>query len=233
MLYHLSENPYLTKLTPRLPDGAIPGAEEMETPRVSFSTSINGCLLAICGYVYRYTNNISEYTRDLSNPRIINEAYDDHYRALERVLPVFNRTLEDYDTINFTSIVETGAAKIPYYYVYVPATPCMDLQIPDVYDQKLTGEVWCLNEVDVIRVGAVIVTGAAPIGKDYHRIFTAKNGKKIRVPVLAYEYQVTPRDFIFKADRYMNGEFGICKPRYKSETNIPKEDKGEEKTAGE
>lgn len=229
MLYHLSENPYLTKLTPRLPDGAIPGAEEMETPRVSFSTSINGCLLAIGTYDHWYNNSTPSF--DMSKPRDINTAYSDHNRGIERAITVFNRTLNDYDNINFTSIIETGVAKIPYYYVYIPATPCMDLMTPDVYDQKLTGEVWCLNEVDVIRIGAVIVTGAAPIGKDYHRIFTAKNGKKIRVPVLAYEYQVTPRDFIFKADRYMNGEFGICKPRYKSERNDPPE--VEEKTAGE
>lgn len=47
MLYHLSRNPNLTILTPRIPEQAIPWNENMSIPRVCFAPTIKGCLSAL------------------------------------------------------------------------------------------------------------------------------------------------------------------------------------------
>lgn len=47
MLYHLSCNPNLTILTPRIPEQAVPWNENMSIPRVCFAPTIEGCLSAL------------------------------------------------------------------------------------------------------------------------------------------------------------------------------------------
>lgn len=46
-LYHLSQDPTLSKLTPRVPECAVPCYEDCETPRVCFAPTIAGCLSAL------------------------------------------------------------------------------------------------------------------------------------------------------------------------------------------
>ena len=58
MLYHLSSDANLKLLTPKIPNGAVPEYEEMTTPRVCFSDTIEGCLSAVQigdGQLYVYT----------------------------------------------------------------------------------------------------------------------------------------------------------------------------------
>lgn len=47
MLYHLSENKNLSKLTPRIPECAISMYENVSIERICFSDSIDGCLSAL------------------------------------------------------------------------------------------------------------------------------------------------------------------------------------------
>ena len=47
MLYHLSTNGKLKKLTPRVPECAVSIYEDIETPRICFSDFIEGCLSAL------------------------------------------------------------------------------------------------------------------------------------------------------------------------------------------
>lgn len=47
MLYHLSCNPNLTILTPKIPETAVAFNEDVSIPRVCFSPTIKGCLSAL------------------------------------------------------------------------------------------------------------------------------------------------------------------------------------------
>ena len=58
MLYHLSSDTNLKLLTPKIPNGAVPEYEEMTTPRVCFSDTIEGCLSAVqIGAIRRVYNH--------------------------------------------------------------------------------------------------------------------------------------------------------------------------------
>lgn len=61
MLYHLSCNPNLTILTPKIPETAVAFNEDVSIPRVCFSPTIKGCLSALQSideeyYVYTPVN---------------------------------------------------------------------------------------------------------------------------------------------------------------------------------
>lgn len=64
MLYHLSKDSKLETLTPKIPECAISMYEDIETKRVCFSDSIDGCLSALQTpgkyYVYVPIENIQE-----------------------------------------------------------------------------------------------------------------------------------------------------------------------------
>lgn len=47
MLYHLSRDPNLTILTPKIPETAVAFNEDVSIPRVCFSPTIKGCLSAL------------------------------------------------------------------------------------------------------------------------------------------------------------------------------------------
>ena len=100
LIYHLSTNSNLTKLTPRIPKYAVESCEDISTKRICFAKSIEGCL-----------------------------------SALQDIIP------------------ET-------YYVYIPAKNInkYNLYFPTVYDVidgPSNGEVWILEEVDVICIGKI------------------------------------------------------------------------------
>lgn len=46
-LYHISDDPHLMKLTPRVPETALSHFENTRIPRICFGRSIQGCLTAI------------------------------------------------------------------------------------------------------------------------------------------------------------------------------------------
>lgn len=66
MLYHLSENPNLTKITPRIPRYGVEKFENLTIERVCFSKTIEGCLSALQDitplsyYVYTPVKHIDE-----------------------------------------------------------------------------------------------------------------------------------------------------------------------------
>ena len=70
-LYHLSENPDIKVLKPRIPRYACSHLEDTTTPRISFASSIHGCLSALQDldmefYVYVPRDDIS--IRDIIIP---------------------------------------------------------------------------------------------------------------------------------------------------------------------
>lgn len=55
-LYHVSENAHLMHMLPRIPETAYEGFEDVVTPRVCFSTSIDGAIIAIDPLVHPKLN---------------------------------------------------------------------------------------------------------------------------------------------------------------------------------
>lgn len=74
MLYHLSKDDNLTKLTPQIPECAVGIHEDTNTKRVCFSDSIEGCLSALQEipkqyYVYIPAEEIDFYTPTVDEVR--------------------------------------------------------------------------------------------------------------------------------------------------------------------
>lgn len=65
--YHVSNNKKLTHLTPKIPENAVEGFEELETKRVCVAESVENCLRAIMPadneklYVYQVISNKKPY----------------------------------------------------------------------------------------------------------------------------------------------------------------------------
>lgn len=76
MLFHLSSDKALTKLTPRVPECAIPIHEDISIKRICFSNSIDGCLSALEQGPYKYYVYIID--------DIIDE-HDMHYPTVDEV----------------------------------------------------------------------------------------------------------------------------------------------------
>lgn len=54
-LYHISTNSQLIELTPRIPLQAEVGFEDVTIPRICCCSSIDKCLIAMCGVEYDFT----------------------------------------------------------------------------------------------------------------------------------------------------------------------------------
>lgn len=63
-LYHISLNSQLSELTPRIPEQAELGFEDTTIPRICCCSSIDKCLVAMCGVMYDYTYHIYELLID-------------------------------------------------------------------------------------------------------------------------------------------------------------------------
>lgn len=57
-LYHISLNSQLNELTPRIPQQAESEFENTTIPRICCCSSIDKCLIAMCGVEYDYTYHI-------------------------------------------------------------------------------------------------------------------------------------------------------------------------------
>lgn len=69
-LYHVSDNPHLSLLNPRIPETASSHYENTVIPRVCFATSIQGCLTSIYQensrkLIYVYQPDTHRYTTQL------------------------------------------------------------------------------------------------------------------------------------------------------------------------
>ena len=74
LYFHLSCNPNLKILTPKIPECAIPERENVITPRICFSDSISKCLSALQSipceyYVYTPTDDIELYSPTVDEVR--------------------------------------------------------------------------------------------------------------------------------------------------------------------
>ena len=77
MFYHISENPNLSVLLPRIPQSAYVPGEDDTTKRVCVSDSIDGCITAI--QPYSFPQKYYAYTPIDSNPSIYVPSIDDVY----------------------------------------------------------------------------------------------------------------------------------------------------------
>ena len=185
MLYHLSKDPNLSILTPRISKKIIEGIEDNTTPRVSFSTSINGCLNALG--VFRseiYSGSLKEfyetekYIKD--NTQYQNEIFWSN-QILE-ASSIFSQSLSDMESINIGDKYISGRERFPVYYVYVPKHPPTKCELAhSVYDFDITHEVWITEEIVTCKVA---------------------NGKKIKTPFNIYHYNVFQRGFISSVTIY-------------------------------
>lgn len=69
--YHLSTNPELTELTPRVPECAVGINEDITTARICFAPTIEGCLSALQtldGYFYVYCITDEDKTIEIYHP---------------------------------------------------------------------------------------------------------------------------------------------------------------------
>lgn len=203
MLYHLSKDPNLSVLTPRISKKIIEGIEDNTTPRVSFSTSINGCLNALG--VFRseiYSGSLKEfyetekYIKD--NTRYYNKIFWSN-KILE-ASSIFSQSLSDMESINIGDKYISGRERFPVYYVYVPKHPPTKCELAhSVYDFDITHEVWVTEEIEVENIGTIIVDGIYT-----QEIVTCKvaNGKKIKTPFNIYHYSAFQRGFISSVTIY-------------------------------
>lgn len=123
MLYHLSRDPNLTILTPRIPETAVAFNEDVSIPRVCFSPTIKGCLSALQDigteyYVYTPVNQklkgYSCRSRVIDAP-ITGERWvkkDVPVRKIGKIKSTFIRTSEE-KFINYK-----GRKELIFRYVY-------------------------------------------------------------------------------------------------------------------
>lgn len=85
-LYHISADPHLMKLIPRVPETALASFENTLIPRICFGQSIQGCLTSIYQeatkkFIYVYQPDPRKYTELVCH--IPFEAVGDAYRTKE------------------------------------------------------------------------------------------------------------------------------------------------------
>ena len=123
MLYHLSFDPNLTTLTPKIPEQAVSWNEDVSIPRVCFAPTIEGCLSALQDidaeyYVYTPVNQklkgYSCRSRVIDAP-ITGERWvkkDVPVRKIGKIKSTFIRTSEE-KFINYK-----GRKELIFRYVY-------------------------------------------------------------------------------------------------------------------
>lgn len=180
MIYHLSENPNLHILTPKVPDSAVDSFEDTTTLRVCFSTSINGCLNAL------QVNVSNKWIKNINNK--LNSNYYNSLQELNKYgeiyeldtcwsdIAIYDRlkfimSVEDFECYNVGNYITKGYIPFPIYYVYIPKHYVEYTPATSVFDYEITDEVWVKQEVEVIKIGAILVTGNEKTG----------NGKKVRM----------------------------------------------------
>lgn len=199
MIYHLSKNPNLHILTPRIPEKAIEGIEDTTTPRVCFSTSINGCLNALGVFNRKISlGNIDDYFKyDVSMMESEKESdYDKQVywsNEIAQASTIFSYYLEDLENINVGTYIANGKLRFPVYYVYVPKYYAKSIPAKSVLDFKITNEVWVLDEVEVENIGTIIVDGVYSLEAVKCKTL---DGRKINVLHNIYHYRALQRGYI-------------------------------------
>lgn len=198
MLYHLSENPNLKLLEPRVPQSAVPAYEDTETPRICFSNSINGALQALqaCPETGYGRNDLHSTWLGDETAFDANTMITGGYKT-DRMY--FLKNYHEYDMDNLSTYIARSYNKHPCFYVYAPKRKVRSRPAP-VFDQKITGEFWVEEPTEVVKLGGIIVISRTPIGDPFKA--KMKNGKIHPIEVHAFEFIRTPPEYIFAADLY-------------------------------
>lgn len=107
------------------------------------------------------------------------------------------KKIDDYELENLECFIKFGYIRHPWFYVYIPKTPQIFIEAP-VFDQKLTGEVWVQNPVEVQKIGVIFVIDKQPIGN----MMKCKgiNGKIKHVQPMAFDILKAAPDYIASVD---------------------------------
>lgn len=186
MLYHLSRDPYLTKLTPRIPPAAHATSEDVATPRISMAPTIDGCLRALC-VSPAYSGRIFNQSVMRGNT---NEFFDRRFNFdVEEKMKLLSMTHEDMEAANLRAVMNINMISMvpnlpfPVYYVYAPiGKNIMDkihfITPVDVYDVHETGEVWITDAVQVVKIGCIYVRYSEWLGSYNRSIYNQTTHKK-------------------------------------------------------
>lgn len=166
MIYHLSKDPNIRIMTPRVPHFLANGLEDETTPRICFSTSINGCLNALevhlpfNKYYFEDTNEICKFKNDTFE---MNKHWESMIKNCEDKF--LYTSLENIESLNLDSYSRTGDFAFPLFYVYVPKEYVEYTPATSAFDYEFTDEVWVTKEIEVKKIGAIIVTDCEYHGK--------------------------------------------------------------------
>lgn len=166
MIYHLSKDPNIRIMTPRIPHFTATGFEDENTPRICFSTSINGCLNALevtlpfNKYYFENANEIYKFKNDNFE---MNKYWESMIKNYEDKF--LYTSLENIESLNSDSYRSTGDFIFPLFYVYVPKEYVEYIPATSVFDYEFTDEVWVTKETEVKKIGAIIVTDCEYHGK--------------------------------------------------------------------
>lgn len=225
MLYHLSWDPYLTKLTPRIPAAAHAETENVTTPRISMAPTIDGCLRALCVRP-NLKVNFNESMLYCRTP----EEFDQYFmEGVEEKQHLLNMSYKEMEAANLEYVIsntrtntsgvkdivpdKTSLPKLllppfPVYYIYAPVAKDLGKKIKcitqqDVYDVLETGEVWITEPIQVTRIGCLYVrfaeTSCWTNRTYYNRETGKKRSVKKRVPITTCSYDIAPMYHISKS----------------------------------
>lgn len=118
MYYHLSLDPNLTVLTPKIPECALAMYEDVSRPRVCFSDFIEGCLSALHDYprkfyVYVPVNNVELYSPTVSE--VLDVKFTHEYWSLKPIEVKCIGIIQSDDYIK-TEQHNTGRGRITFFY---------------------------------------------------------------------------------------------------------------------
>lgn len=205
MMYHLSDYPNLTKLTPKIPEGAVEGLEDTKTPRISFGATINGCLNGLDAQTCNTElslNAINSSIADHPN-NLVGYEYDNAYRYLFY-------TIEELEAYLIRRHVEekfisgNSTFDMPYYWIYRPINvPYSKFKKAPVFDQEDSHEYWLEEECDVKCIGGCYVISSTVISRKEKR-YTNKNGKRVftNYPYREFIIRTMPPDYVPVQLRY-------------------------------
>ena len=128
-LFHISKDPNLNHLTPKIPEQAEIGFEDTTIPRVCCCSSIDKCLIAMCGVcnnekLYVYKLNITDdkivYTPRKVKKYVTDASFTKEHWILDQVDVQKLGTIEiDYSGDDYYNDVFAGWINIKWHWINV------------------------------------------------------------------------------------------------------------------
>lgn len=201
MLYHLSIDPYLTMLTPRVSTKINEMAiEDREVKRISMASTIDGCLRALYPTCVKYHMGMTKSFFASKKRDSFEKQYNEQITEKMKLLAM---TYEDMEAANIAELSKEHSRHLPYpvYYVYVPVSDGLYDKIhfiepSQVYDQKETGEIWLLKPTKVMKIGCIYVRYGEPLYMTRYEYTKSGKKKKYDSTVYTYNYVTAPTFYV-------------------------------------